>query len=300
MTLISFDQLATWEAPTPSYGVVGSPVSHSLSPAMHTAAFQALNLLAQYFAFEIPPQHLKKGLELLEKAGVQGLNLTLPHKIEVLPLLNEISPEASQIGAANTIKLESGKRLGFNTDGKGFSQAIKEVFSKTLSELHIIVLGTGGAGRAIAFQSVFEGCRQLLVVNRTLEKAQSLAKDLNAAFYSDAPVESPLEIEATTFESEKLAKKMDEADLIVNATSLGLNPEDPLPIPAHFLKSKHLVFDAIYQSTPFLRAAQKAGAKTANGLSMLLHQGALAFEIWFSQKAPLEVMRQALVSKIKL
>ena len=296
MTLITFDQLKSWQATRPTYGVVGSPVAHSLSPAMHEAAFHALNINAQYLAFEIPPERLIEGLELLEKAGVLGLNLTLPHKQKVVPWLSEISPEASQIGAANTLKLENGKRLGFNTDGKGFSEAIKESFDKTLADFHVMILGTGGAGRAIAFQCVFEGCRQLLLVNRTLEKAQTLAKELRSGFYSDAPVESPMEIEALTSDSENFPKKTENIDFIINATSLGLKSQDPLPIPTEFFQAKHFVFDAIYQDTPFLQAAKKAGAKTANGLGMLLHQGALAFEIWFSQKAPIEVMRQALMT----
>ena len=296
MPPVTFDQLKHWKPARPTYGVVGYPVAHSLSPAMHQAAFRALNLDAQYLAFEIPPDRLIEGLEILEKAGVLGLNLTLPHKQKVLPWLSEISLEASQIGAANTLKLNSGKRLGFNTDGKGFSQAIKESFSQSLSDLHILIVGTGGAGRAIAFQSAFEGCRQLLLANRTLEKAQSLVKELRAVFFGDMPLESPLKIEALSLDSENFVKKIENIDLIVNATSLGLKSEEALPLPIHFIKPNHLVFDAIYQATPFLQAAQKVGAKTANGLDMLLYQGALAFEIWFSQPAPVEVMRQALAS----
>lgn len=296
MSPVIFDQLTRWKPTRPTYGVVGYPVAHSLSPAMHEAAFRALKIDAQYLAFEIPPDRLNEGLELLEKAGVVGLNLTLPHKQKVLPWLSEISPEASQISAANTLLLDAGKRLGFNTDGKGFSKAIEEAFARPLHALHVMVIGTGGAGRAVAFQSVFEGCRKLLLVNRTLEKAQSLAKELRSVFYGDAPVESPLEIEALTLDSENFSHQIDNIDLIVNATSLGLKSEDSLPLPIHFIKPNHLVFDVIYHHTPFLQAAQKAGAKTAHGLGMLLHQGALAFEIWFAQPAPIEVMRQALLS----
>lgn len=288
--MISFEQLYQWQPSRPTYGVIGYPIRHSLSPVMQRAAMNVLGINADYLAFEVPPDQLIPGLNYLEKIGVRGLNLTLPHKIQVLPWLHEISQEVKAIGAANTIQL--GLRKGYNTDAPGFSRAIESVFHKKLGELRILLLGAGGAGRAIAYQALSEKCQQLILANRTLDKVEQLKKDLSTHFKNNKVHCLTLEPSSKSI----LAETLKQVDLIVNATSLGLRENDPSLIPQDCFQSHHLVFDTIYQPaiTSLMREAQQAGAQTANGLLMLLYQGALAFEIWFSKPAPIDVMKQAL------
>ncbi|MBX7157997.1 MAG: shikimate dehydrogenase [Verrucomicrobiae bacterium] len=291
--MISFEQLTHWRPTRPTYGVIGYPIKHSLSPIMQQAAMHALGLDADYLAFEIPPDQLIPSLEHLEKIGVKGINLTLPHKTQVLPWLHETSNEVKAIGAANTIKFDAGLRKGYNTDAPGFSRAIETVFKKKLRELRILLLGAGGAGRAIAFQAISEKCQKLVIVNRTIEKAEQLIKELS----SSASTFKNSNVTYLTFSSsDQLTKELANSDLIVNTTSLGLRENDPSLIPRDWFQPNHLLFDTIYQPsvTSLMREAQSAGAQTANGLFMLLYQGALAFEIWFSQPAPIDVMKQAL------
>jgi shikimate dehydrogenase len=298
--LYTLADLRSWDAKTKSpvrLGVFGDPVAHSLSPQMQNAALENLGLKERYGRFEIGAEELRAGLELIRRLNFVGINLTLPHKATALSLMDEVEEVARQSGAINTVLVEGGKLLGFNTDGPGFLHAIRSEFSVDLRDLRVLLLGAGGgAGRAIALQCARENCERLVLVNRTLEKAQELAREL-ASYFSGSRVLGPVaRLQAIPWDETSLRFQLANTDLVVNATSVGMKRSDPPLLPASLLAPHLMVYDTIYTParTPLLAAAADAGALGANGVSMLLHQGALSFEIWFGRKAPLAVMRAAL------
>src|SRR5438477_1497837 len=277
-------------------GVFGDPVKHSLSPRMQNAALRHCKIDMQYARFQISPDELREAIDLIRKLEFVGVNLTIPHKIAVLRLIDVADENVRRIGAVNVIKVESGKLRGFNTDGRGFARAIREEFSVDLRDLRVMILGAGGAARAIALQCAKENCERLVIANGTFEKGQLLADSLRD-FFSGPKVLGPVaRLQAIPWEDRAFQFQIANIDLVVNATPVGLNPGDPSPIPARLLAPHVMIYDTIYtdKRTPFVLAAIEAGARAANGLSMLLHQGALAFEIWFQREAPLEVMRAAI------
>lgn len=277
-------------------GVLGDPVAHSFSPQIQNAALKECKIDAQYGRFEIKANELGDALGLMRDLDFIGLNLTVPHKIAALKFLDEIDANAERAGAVNTIKLEQGKLRGWNTDGKGFSRAIREEFALDLRDLRVLLLGAGGAARAIALQCARENCERLVIVNRTLEKAKELAGELRE-FFAGAKVLGPVaRLQAVAWEESALRFQIANSDLVVNATPLGLNRADDSPLPARLLAPHLMVYDTVYaaHSTPLEAAAGEAGARAANGRSMLLHQGALAFELWFDRPAPMAAMRAAL------
>jgi shikimate dehydrogenase len=275
-------------------GVFGDPVAHSLSPQIQNAALSADKL--QYARFQISPNELRQAFNRVRTLNFIGVNLTVPHKIAALELVDDIDESALRIGAVNTVKIDNGQVRGFNTDGKGFSRAIREEFSVDLRDLRIMVLGAGGAGRAIALQCARENCERLVLANRTLGKAKKLADELRDLFAGPKVLGPVARLQAIPWEESAFRFQIANVDLIVNATPLGLNGSDPSPIPSRLLAPHLMIYDTVYsqQRTPFISAAIEAGARGANGLSMLLHQGALAFEIWFGREAPIDAMRAAL------
>jgi len=277
-------------------GVLGHPVAHSLSPEIQNAALESCGFAMRYARFEINSDELAPALEFLRQLDFVGVNLTVPHKIAALGLVDEADETARKLGAVNTIKIGHGKLRGFNTDGNGFSRAIRDQFSVDLRDLRILVLGAGGAARAIALQCAKENCERLVIANRDLEKANQLVETLRG-FFSGPRVLGPVaRLQAIAPDEGALRFQIANTDLVVNATPLGLNRADAAPIPARLLAPHLMVYDTVYSSGPtaFVSAAIDAGARAANGLSMLLHQGALAFEIWFDRAAPIEAMRKAL------
>ena len=277
-------------------GVFGDPVEHSLSPRMQNAALSHCKIDMQYARFQISPDELREAIDLIRKLEFVGVNLTIPHKIAVLRLIDVADENVRRIGAVNVIKVESGKLHGFNTDGRGFARAIREVFSVDLRDLRVMILGAGGAARAIALQCAKENSERLVIANRSFEKTQKLADELRD-FFAGPKVLGPVpRLQPVPLEEAAIRFQIANVDLIVNATPVGLNRGDPLPIAARLLAPHLMVYDTIYSAerTPFVSAAIEAGARATNGLSMLLHQGALAFEIWSQREAPIEVMRKAL------
>jgi len=277
-------------------GVFGDPVEHSLSPRMQNAALRHCKIDMQYARFQISPDELREAIDLIRKLEFVGVNLTIPHKIAVLRLIDVADENVRRIGAVNVIKVESGKLHGFNTDGRGFARAIREVFSVDLRDLRVMILGAGGAARAIALQCAKENSERLVIANRSFEKTQKLADELRD-FFAGPKVLGPVpRLQPVPLEEAAIRFQIANVDLIVNATPVGLNRGDPLPIAARLLAPHLMVYDTIYSAerTPFVSAAIEAGARATNGLSMLLHQGALAFEIWSQREAPIEVMRKAL------
>ncbi len=280
-------------------GVFGEPVAHSLSPRMQNAALEKCGLPMRYAAFQISPHELAEALALLGARDFVGLNLTLPHKVAAAGLVDELDDFARRVGAINTVRFQDGKLLGSNTDGPGFSRAIRSEFSVDLRDLRVLLLGAGGgAGRAIAMQCAVEGCERLVLVNRAPEKAQALAAQLKPLF-RDTRVSAPVaRLEVVPWEERALRAQIANVDLVVNATPLGSQRSDSSPLAASVLAPHLMVYDTIYHHarTPLLTAAAEAGARGANGLSMLLQQGALSFESWFDRDAPIDAMRAAIAS----
>ncbi|HEY5893367.1 MAG TPA: shikimate dehydrogenase [Chthoniobacterales bacterium] len=280
------NDLRDWHEPSLRYAVLGDPVAHSASPAMHNAALEALKLPERYCRLWIHPDELAEAVRLLPEAGFRGVNLTIPHKTDVLPLLDRIDPGAKKLGAVNTLVFQDNTVTGHNTDGPGIVRAIREEFGVEVKNQRVLILGAGGgAGRAIATQCALEGSLKIVLVNRSLEKIESLARQLGPG-----AVAVPLLPEA-------LAEHLPSIDLVINATSVGMKSEDHSPIPAHLIESRLLVYDTIYAGlvTPLQMAANESGARNSNGLSLLLHQGALSLEIWLGHPVPLEVMRRGLL-----
>jgi shikimate dehydrogenase len=278
-------------------GVFGDPVAHSLSPQMQNAALRACKIDMQYARFHIRASELKSALRFLRELDFIGVNLTVPHKIAAVAQIDEADERANRTGAVNTIRLRDKKLAGSNTDGEGFLRAIRSEFSVDIRDLRVMIIGAGGGtGHAIAWQCALENCERLVLVNRILEKAKTLAERLRPSFAGPRVLGPVARLEATPWDEAALRAQLAHVDLIVNATPLGMNPSDPTPIPTRLLAPHHMVFDAVYgpSRTSFLRAADEAGARGANGLSMLLHQGALSFSIWFDREAPIDVMRAAL------
>jgi shikimate dehydrogenase len=278
-------------------GVFGDPVAHSLSPVMQNAALRAFEIKMQYARFHIRAHELRSALRFLRELDFVGINLTVPHKIAGLAQVDLADESASHCGAVNTLRLHENKLIGSNTDGEGFSRAVRTEFSIDLRDLRVMILGAGGGtGHAIAWQCALENSERLVLVNRTLEKTNELVERLRS-FFAEPRVLGPVaRLEAVPWDEAAVRAQLADIDLIVNATPLGMNPSDPAPIPGRLLLPHHIVFDCVYRpsKTALLRAADEAGARGANGSSMLLHQGALSFSIWFNREAPLEAMHSAI------
>jgi shikimate dehydrogenase len=267
--------------------VMGSPIAHSASPAMHNAAFAALGLDWRYLAFEVAPENLRAAIEGAKAMGFAGLNLTVPHKLLAVDMVDVLDESAKVWGAVNTIRFDGKIATGFNTDADGLANSLREDLKLELRGAKALLLGAGGAGRTAALKLASENVAELFLVNRTQSKAEEIAIEIKKQF--------PSVKVAVGFPTANV-------DLILNATSLGLKTEDASPLDEKLfsLKQTRAVYDMIYRpaETPLLKAARDAGCQTANGLGMLLHQGAKAFEIWTGKPAPLDVMRRALEQNI--
>jgi shikimate dehydrogenase len=300
----TFADLQNWTAATAGVdpplrlAVFGDPVAHSLSPPMHNAALEKAGLPLRYCRLHIHPEELAGAVAALPGAGFAGVNVTIPHKAAMLPLMDEVDDLARRIGAVNTVLVEEdGRRTGFNTDGPGLVKAVRAEFSVDLRDLRVMILGAGGgAGRAIAVQCGLEGCERLVLVNRTVSKAQELAAEL-APFFAGPKLLGPVaRLEAIPWEERAVQSQVLNTDLIINATPMGLKRTDSSPLPPALLRPHLMVLDTVYGrgKTKLMLAAEEAGARAASGLSMLLYQGAFSFEIWFNREAPVEEMRRAL------
>jgi shikimate dehydrogenase len=279
-------------------GVFGDPVAHSFSPEMQNAALRTCEINAQYARFHIRPNELRSALHFLRNLDFVGINLTVPHKIAGFAQIDEADEPATRAGAVNTIRLRDKKLVGSNTDGEGFLRAIRSEFSVDLRDLRVLIIGAGGGtGHAIAWQCALENCERLVLVNRALEKANALAEKLRPFFAGPRVLGPAARLEAAPWEESAMRMQLADIDLIVNATPLGMNPSDPVPIPGRLIAPHQMVFDCVYgpSRTALLRAAEQAGARSANGISMLLHQGALSFSIWFEREPPIDAMRKALL-----
>jgi shikimate dehydrogenase len=277
-------------------GVFGDPIAHSLSPQLQNAALKHSNIEIQYARFHIHSDELREALRLAQEWQFTGLNLTIPHKIAAVGLMDSLDESTKKVGAVNTVHIAGGALIGFNTDGEGFGRAIRDNFAIDLRDLRVLVLGAGGAGRAIAFYCASERCERLVIVNRDPKKAKRLVDELRPDFIGPRVLGPVARLEAVPWDESAIRFQLANLDLIVNATPLGLQPRDSSPIAARALAPHLMVFDTVYGTgkTALVRAAEEAGARAADGRLMLLHQGAAAFEIWFDRAAPLGAMRDAL------
>ncbi|MBX9577027.1 MAG: shikimate dehydrogenase [Chthoniobacterales bacterium] len=266
--------------PAACLALIGTPVAHSKSPEIHNERIKKLHLPWRYVAIDVQPEDLSRAFELLQKNNFIGFNITMPHKQQALALMDELTDHARLLGAINTVVIRDGKFFGSNTDGPGFVQALQQKWNLFLQGLSVLILGaTGGAGRALAMQSSLEGCRQLFLASRTPGALQEQVKHLSQ-------VRPDLVIEAIGLDEPSLAHAMSQIDLVVNATPIGFLGKDlPSLIPAKLFQPRHYAYDIVYSSkpTPLMQAANQAGARSADGSSMTLLQGALAFEEWLEK-----------------
>jgi shikimate dehydrogenase len=290
----SLADLDTWSAPGPSLAVVGHPVAHSLSPAMHHAALADLSSREpafsrwRYHKFDIMPEDLHRALPLFHSRGFFGLNLTIPHKVMAVGLVDRIDPDAAASGAVNTLRRFDAGFEGFNTDGHGISRAVEDEFGLQLRGTVVVILGAGGAARAAAVTCLRERCAELWIGNRTASRLEELLKIL-------APLAREGKVPLRGFQPGAPEVDLPGDALLINATSAGLRPGDPPPIDPAVLPGAPCVYDMVYNppETPLLRAARAHGLRAANGLSMLAHQGARALEIWTGREVSAAVMLRA-------
>ncbi|MFD1425608.1 shikimate dehydrogenase [Kroppenstedtia sanguinis] len=277
------------EAETEKTGLVGHPVAHSKSPVMMNEAFSQEGLPWIYLAFDVDSEELGQAVAGLKSLGFRGWNVTLPHKVAVMEHLDEIEESAQEIGAVNTVIQQDGRLIGTNTDGAGYLESLVRETGFDVKGRRVVILGAGGAARAVSYTLARAGAEQIRIVNRTEKKAQDLAEHLRRWTRADgiSPGEASIAIR--------------EADLLVQTTSVGMHPHlEGCPVDPASLHGDLLVSDLIYRprQTRLLREAKARGAQVHSGLGMLLYQGALAFERWTGRRAPVkrmgEVLKQSL------
>ena len=274
--------------------VIGDPVKHSLSPCIHNAAFQHLKLDYVYVAFEVARGDLEKAVQGIKSLGIYGVNVTMPHKIAIMKHLDELDETAETVGAVNTILNKKGKLIGYNTDGEGALRAL-EAENQNPAGKKVVILGAGGASRSVS-HSLAPLVRELMILNQAVdfEKAEKLAKELTTRFGS--------KIMYGKLSEDNLKRELENADLFVNATPVGMHPnENETPVDRGLLRRDLAIFDLVYHpcETRLLKEAKAVGAPTIEGLSMLVRQGAASFEIWTGKKPPVDVMIEAARERLK-
>lgn len=274
-------------------GVVGDPVAHSLSPLMQNAALAHEGLPYLYKAFHVAPAELENFIKRARHEKIFGLNITIPHKQAVITLAHSVSREARLIGAVNTLTFKKGKIAGYNTDAMGYARSLEIEAGYDVEGKQVILLGAGGAARAIGVALGLKKAREVLIANRTAKKAHDLAAELHKKFPGTIFGASGLE----NFDRDYWAG----TDLIINSSSMGMKGSKILPLPFEVLPSHALISDIVYNplETPLLSLARKHKLARHPGWGMLLHQGALSFELWTGRNAPLDVMRKTLINVLK-
>lgn len=279
---------------TAAYAVLGHPIGHSLSPIMHNAAFRAMGMDAVYLAFDVRPDRIMTVLPAMRDMGFRGINLTVPLKQVAFEGLELKRDSASRLGAVNTIELRSdGALVGHNTDGAGFTRAVREAFARELKGLSVFVLGCGGAGRAVAITCASHGAAHLALADLETERAQRVRDDID----SGPGPRVDLEVCEAVADWPRASQQ---ADLVVQATPVGMQKDDRSLLDSRAFHRGQMVFDLVYMypDTAFTATARQAGANAANGIGMLLHQGAQAFTLWTGREPPVDVMRRELEAAV--
>jgi shikimate dehydrogenase len=267
--------------------LIGHPVAHSLSGAMHQAAFDSLGIDARYELWDRAPIQLAEAITELRTDAFLGANVTIPHKERVVPLVDRLTEEAHATGAVNTITREGKRLIGHNTDVPGFKVALDRLVGKQKMPRHAVVLGAGGGVRAVVYGLITEGFQRIIVFNRHLHRAEGMVRHF-------AKSAAHMELRAMPWHESIIEAELAKTKVFVNATSIGL-AADESPVPAEVIPPELLVLDLIYSRTKLLRDAEAAKCTVADGEIMLLHQGAAAFTLWTGQPAPLELMHEKLV-----
>jgi len=271
-------------------GLIGHPVGHSKSPEMMNRALRACGLPFVYLAFDVSPSELGAAVRGMQALGFRGWNVTIPHKVAVLEHLDEVEETAREIGAVNTVVSRDGRLIGYNTDSEGYLRSLVDETGLVLADQRVLILGAGGAARAVAHALAGAGVESITIANRTREKAERLAESLRR------------KVAARAVSLSELERVVGETTLLVQTTSVGMHPEtEAIPIDPSLLHDRMTVSDLVYRprKTLLLREAEARGARIHGGLGMLLHQAALAFEKWMGRPAPVEVMREALEEAMK-
>ncbi len=272
--------------------VIGHPVDKSLSPIMHNEAFRAKGLNYVYLAFDVDTSRLKEAVEGLRALKVKGFNVTMPHKVAILNLLDRINEGASLVGAVNTVVNDDGELIGYNTDVNGIISAL-EAKVRSLKGLKALLIGAGGAARACIVALVSKGCKEIIIMNRTFDKAKLMAEDLGKKLKMNYNLEE--------LSMNSLKKAINSVDILMNATPIGTNPNlDESIVPQELIKKDMVVFDAVYnpKKTKLIRDAEKMGAKVIPGYEMFVGQGAASFKLWTGIDAPIDIMRRAVLKAL--
>lgn len=271
------------------YGVIGKPIGHSLSPHMHNDAFLQCGIDAHYHAFLVEESKLSEAVAGLKAIGVAGFNVTTPHKVSIMQYIDEIDPLAEQIGAVNTVLHKDGKLIGYNTDGIGYVRSLQTICKEPLQTKRILLLGAGGASRAIYFSLIAADVKEIDIANRTVEKAEQLITACNR------------DIGSRALSLEQAEEMLSDYDIIIHTTTIGMYPHiEDTPLPLTSLKEGAIVSDIIYNpmETKLLQDAKMKGATVQNGIDMFVYQGALAFEIWTGYLPNIERMKQFVMRKL--
>lgn len=273
-------------------GIFGYPIEHTLSPAMHNAAIEALGLDMVYLPFEVRPAGLGIAVEAIRSLDILGINVTIPHKSAIIPCLDRVSEEARVIGAINTIVNRGGELIGYNTDGEGYVRSLKRELDFNLKGKKVLLLGAGGAARGILVSIAREGPKDVIVANRTVAKASALVRELKGRF-------PDVGMTALGLIPEILKVHLGGTTLLINATSLGMRREG-IGLPLDALPDDAVVSDIVYKPlmTPLLKEASALGLITHNGLGMLVEQGALSLKLWTGLDAPREIMREVVLKSL--
>ncbi|SFJ10335.1 shikimate dehydrogenase [Thermoflavimicrobium dichotomicum] len=274
---------------TGALGLIGHPVAHSKSPDMMNRACEYLGLPFVYLAYDVDPAQLEQAVAGMKALKFRGFNVTIPHKVTIMNYLDELDDSAKEIGAVNTVVQNGEKWVGHNTDGVGYLRSLTEEIPIELSEQKVVMLGAGGAARAVGYALATAGVKRITIANRTKQKAEKLAHHLSKW--------TEIQVVDLAAADQEIAK----ATLLINTTSVGMEPKiTETPIPTDWLHENLIVSDLIYhpKETALLCAAKKCGARVHNGMGMLVHQAAIAFEIWLGKKAPIQLMREVLESSL--
>ncbi len=275
---------------TKLFGIIGNPVAHSKSPLMHNGLFEHYGLNNRYLAFDVDSSQLRETVIGIRAFKIKGMNVTIPHKVKIMEYLDDISQEAREIGAVNTIVNDNGKLIGYNTDGDGYVRSLIEETNIKLPGKRVLIIGAGGAARAISYALAKNNIQAFIIANRNMKNAMEMVERLG----KDSIV--------TAIHLDDMKAYLKDADVIINTTSIGMSPDiDQSPIDAEFIQSKHVVSDIIYNplKTKLLKDAASKGAAIHSGLGMFIYQGAIAFEKWTGIAPNVKLMKEIVLHSLE-